>query len=251
MAEPEFAGRIAFVTGAGGGIGANIARRLAAEGAHAVVADIDMTAAQTVVDEIVGAGGAASAVACDTSEPEQVEEAIRLTVVEHGGLHLAVNNAGIGGSRGLAADIDLSGWRRIIDVTLSGVFYGIHFQLPAMIASGGGAIVNVSSIFGLVGNGRSVPYTAAKHGVTGLTKAVALGYADRGVRVNSVHPGYIDTPALQHLDEEGRSSLVRLHPLGRLGLAEEVAEVVLFLLSERASFVTGSQFSVDGGYSAQ
>jgi len=168
-----------------------------------------------------------------------------------GGLHLAVNNAGIGGPLGALDQIDDEGWNRLIGINLSGVFYGMRAQVPAMLAAGGGAIVNISSILGLVGSPLAIPYVTAKHGVTGMTKAAALAYAAQGVRINSVHPGYIDTPLLAGLDQATLTALIAAHPIGRLGTADEVAEVVGFLLSDRAANVTGSQYAVDGGYTTQ
>lgn len=138
-----------------------------------------------------------------------------------------------------------------MDVNLHSVFYGIHYQVPAMIESGGGSIVNTSSILGIVGDANALPYVAAKHGVSGMTKSAALHYAAQGVRINSVHPGYIDTPLLDGLPRDVYDALVNLHPIGRLGSSEEVATLVLFLLSDEASFITGSQHLVDGGYTAQ
>ncbi|MCP2031042.1 NAD(P)-dependent dehydrogenase (short-subunit alcohol dehydrogenase family) [Okibacterium sp. HSC-33S16] len=250
MAE-KFAGKIAVVTGGGSGIGKAVATALAAEGASVVINDLKLEVAQSVVDEITAAGGTAVAIAGDVSNADDVKAVVEKAVDTYGGLHLAFNNAGIGGPQGPVADIDIAGYRALMGVNLDSVFYGMHFEVPAILAAGGGAIVNTSSILGVVGDANALPYVAAKHGVAGMTKAAAISYADQGIRINSVHPGYIDTPLLQGMPEEAYNGLVAKHPIGRLGASEEVAKVVLFLLSDDASFVTGSQYLVDGGYTAQ
>jgi len=247
----EFEGKVALITGAGSGIGEAVAKQLAAGGAAVVVADFVADAANRVADEIKAAGGKAVAFVGDAAKPEDVKASVDLAVSTFGGLHMAVNNAGIGGPQGPIENMDIDAYKRLIDVNLNSVFYGMQREIPAMLACGGGSIVNMSSILGLVAEGSAVPYTTAKHGVSGMTKATAVFYAKQGVRVNSVHPGYIDTPLLSGMSDAVRAALVGAHPLGRLGTAEEVAEVTCFLLSDRASNVTGSQYVVDGGYTAQ
>lgn len=247
----SFKGDTALVTGAGSGIGAATAKLLAENDVRVVVSDIDADTVARVVAEIIAAGGDAVAHVGDVSRPEDAQSAVVLAQESFGALHLAFNNAGIGGTLKPAGELEPAEWQRVIDINLSGVFYGLRYQIPAMLAAGGGAIVNVSSILGQVGTANIGAYVAAKHGVTGLTKTAAIEYSAQGVRVNSVHPGYIDTPLLDALDRDTYNNLTALHPIGRLGTAEEVANVIVFLLSDEAAFVTGSQYGVDGAYTAQ
>jgi NAD(P)-dependent dehydrogenase (short-subunit alcohol dehydrogenase family) len=168
-----------------------------------------------------------------------------------GALHLAVNNAGIGGASAPVGEYPLDDWARVIEVNLTSVFYSMRYELPAIERAGGGAVVNMSSILGSVGFQGSPAYVAAKHGVVGLTREASLTYAARNIRVNAVGPGFIDTPLLANLERPVYEGLVALHPIGRLGTAEEVAELTCFLLSDRARFINGSYHLVDGGYTAR
>lgn len=248
----DFEGKVAVVTGAASGIGAAIARALAADGAKVLVADLDPEGADDVARAIQASGGTARAHEVNVADAVEVEAMVEAARSAFGGLHLAVNNAGIGGPAALTGEYPLDGWRKVIDINLNGVFYGMRYQLPAIVASGGGAIVNMASILGSVGFATASAYVAAKHAVVGLTKVAAIEYAKHGVRINSIGPGFIDTPLLsKHLDEAALTVIRGLHPVGRLGTSEEVAALTAFLLSDEASFITGSYHLVDGGYVAQ
>jgi len=243
--------KVAIVTGAGSGIGKAIAVLFAKEGAKVVVSDVNEQGGNQTVQSIQQAGGDSIFIKSDISQPKENENLVAQAIGRYGALHIAVNNAGIGGPLSMTGDYPIDGWEKVIGINLSGVFYGMRYQIPAMLASGGGAIVNVASILGQVGTKFSPAYVAAKHGVVGLTKTAALEYAQNNIRINSVGPAYIKTPLLDMLDEVTMKVIEGLHPMGRLGTSEEVAELVLWLSSDKASFVTGSYYAVDGGYLAQ
>lgn len=248
----EFSGKVAIVTGGGSGIGEAIVRELAAGGARVVVADRDQAGIDRVVAAVAAAGGTASGFSLEVASAEQNAAMVDYAEKTYGGLHLAVNNAGIGGPAALTGDYPLDGWKTVIDINLNGVFYGLRYEIPAMLRSGGGAIVNMASILGSVGFATAVAYTSAKHALLGMTKVAAMEYAARGLRVNAVGPGFIDTPLLaRNLDAGTLQHIAALHPVQRLGRPEEVSALTCFLLSDRASFITGSYHLVDGGYVAQ
>ena len=239
--------KVALVTGAGSGIGRAIAIAYAAAGAKVVVSDINQEGGDAVVAIIKAAGGDAMFVHADTSRPEDNAALVAATIAQYGALHIACNNAGVGSKPDDIADFPIATWDKVIGINLSGIFYGMHYQIPALLAAGGGAIVNMASILGQVATPQQSAYVAAKHGVIGLTKAAAVEYATRGIRVNSVGPGYIDTPPLQAMTDDARAAIIAQHPMGRLGQADEVAELVVWISSDKASFVTGSYYPVDGG----
>lgn len=249
MAKYDVQDRSAIVTGAGSGIGRAVALLLARNGASVVVQDLNGDAATAVVRDIVAAGGTAAAVVGDASATEVIAETIR-EAAALGPVRIAVNNAGIGGAVGPTASYSDDDWQRVIDLNLTAVFRGVRAQSTQMLGHGGGAIVNVASILGSVGSAGSPAYVASKHAVVGLTKTAALETAAHGVRVNAVGPGYIDTALLDNASPATRDALIAKHPMGRLGTAEEVAELIVFLVSDAASFITGSYHLVDGGYTA-
>ena len=248
----DFKDKVAIVTGAASGIGAAIARLLAASGAKVLVADLDAEGARRVAEAIIAQGGVATGIAVDVSDAVEVEAMVDAARRQYGGLHLAVNNAGIGGASSPTGEYPLDSWHKVIATNLDSVFYGMRYQIPAILASGGGAIVNMASILGSVGFGNAPAYVAAKHGVVGLTKTAAIEYARHGIRINSIGPAFIDTPLLsKNLDAATLTAIAGMHPVGRLGTAAEVAALTAFLLSDDASFITGSYHLVDGGYTAQ
>lgn len=248
----RFDGKTIIVTGGGSGIGAATAEELSASGATVIVADLNFAHAEGIAAAITAKGGKAHAVAVDVAKADQVKAMVDFAVAKTGALHGIVNNAGIGGPAAPTGSYDLAGWQKVIDINLSGVFYGMRFAIPEIEKAGGGSVVNVASILGSVGFANSTAYVSAKHGVLGATKNAALEHAATGVRVNAIGPGFIKTPLVAGaLDEATLKFLEGKHALNRLGEPEEVAALIVFLLSDRASFITGSYHLVDGGYTAQ
>lgn len=245
--------KVAIVTGAGSGFGRAMSELYAKEGAKVVVSDVAEDNGRATVDAIEKAGGKAVFIKSDVSKPEDCENLVKQAVKEYGKLDIAFNNAGIGGEANPIGEYSPESWDKVIKINLSGVFYGMRYQIPAMLENGGGVIVNVASVLGLVGFGGSCAYVAAKHGVIGLTKNVAIEYGQQNIRANVVCPGFVETHITEQLtnNKECYDFLVRKHPMGRLGKVEEVVDLVLWLSSDRASFCNGDYFAVDGGYLAK
>jgi NAD(P)-dependent dehydrogenase (short-subunit alcohol dehydrogenase family) len=249
----EFDGKVAIVTGAASGIGRKTAQFFARDGAKVVVSDINVNGGEETVQWIEAAGGEATFVRTDVSNPQDCEAMVRKTVEVYGRLDYACNNAGISGEENPIADYSIEGWQKLMGINLFGVFYCMKYEIPEMLKQGGGAIVNMASILGRVGFATAPAYVSAKHGVVGLTETAALDYGQHGIRVNAVGPGFIHTPMISELEEnkDTYQMLKAMHPIGRLGKPEEVAELVIWLCSEKASFVTGAYYPVDGGYLAR
>jgi len=246
--EKMFENRVVIVTGGGSGIGQATAILYAQGGAKVIVSDIDEKGGQETVASIKKAGGDASLLKTDVSNPEDCEALVKTTIRIYGRLDMAFNNAGIGGEMNPIAEMSVEGWLKVINVNLNSVFYCMKYELPEMLKQGHGSIVNMSSILGQVAFANSAAYVAAKHGVVGISRNAAVEYAKQGIRVNAVGPAFINTPLLSALDQKMKDALMTMHPIGRLGEPKEVAELVVWLSSDKASFVTGNYYAVDGGY---
>ena len=252
----RLSGKVALITGAASGLGAAAARRLAKDGAAVVLTDRDI-AGEDIAASITDAGGLAVFRMHDVTSQPDWAAAVEHAVGEFGRLDILVNNAGVAGGNHELMDHSFDAWRQILSVNLDGVFLGLRHAGPRIAASGGGSVINISSILGKVGMAGAAAYCASKGGVTLLTKAAALEWAPLGIRVNSIHPGFIDTPmvtgALAERSDgnEMRTALIAAHPLGRFGMPKEIGAAVAFLASDDASFITGAELVVDGGYTSQ
>ena len=242
--------KVALVTGAGDGIGRAIALRYAREGARVVVAEINEAKGRATAGQIVAAGGRALLVVADVRKSSEHARLIDCILAEYGRLDVACNNAGISGAMVPSGVMTDAQWQEVIDLNLTGVYFGVRAQVNAMLPTGGGAIVNIASILGQVGFETTVAYTAAKHGVVGLTKTVALEYGPQGIRINAVGPTFTTTSWLDNLPPEAQKMLTDRHPLRRFGTPEEVAALVTFLSSSESAYITGSYYPIDGGYMA-
>lgn len=249
MTQYDFSGKVALITGGASGIGEACVKQFVANGATVVIADLNDKLGQTLAAQLNDSGATALFVKTDVTDAANVQALIDKTVAQFGRLDFAINSAGISGEANILTELSLEGWHRVIDINLNSVFYCMRSQIPAMLQSGGGSIVNLASIMGLVSSPTVPAYVAAKHGVAGLTKSGAQAYSAQGVRINAICPGYIETPMVMgSTTAETRAQGAAMHPIGRLGRADEIAAMALFLCSDGASFISGGIYPVDGGY---
>jgi len=243
--------KVVLITGGGSGIGRSTAHLFSDEGARVIVSDMNEDGGLKTVEEIKKKKGDAVFIKCNVSEEVEVKTMIEKTIEHFGKLDYAYNNAGIEGTRSSPVDMTSESWNRIIDTNLRGVWLCMKYEIPAMIKNGKGSIVNCSSIAGLVGFEQASAYVASKHGVLGITKSVAIEYAKQNIRINAVCPGVIKTPMLDRFTKGDDSMFAQMNPMGRIGRPEEIAECVLWLCSDKSSYVTGQEIVADGGWVAQ
>jgi NAD(P)-dependent dehydrogenase (short-subunit alcohol dehydrogenase family) len=244
----EFQNKVALVTGAASGIGQEIAEAFGKEGASVVVADVQISEGKETVDAIKEAGGEASFIQTDVSDTDDIQTMVNHAVEMYGQLNVAVNNAGIGNQPAPITDISEEEWERVIEINQKGVWMGMKYEIPKMLASEGpSAIVNTASMSGIAASPGRTPYSASKHAIVGLTRSTALEFAEENLRVNAICPTIIDTPAVDSLSAEERESIIESVPMKRLGAPNEVADAVLWLCSEKSSFITGHALPIDGG----
>ncbi|WP_410881616.1 SDR family NAD(P)-dependent oxidoreductase [Myroides sp. DW712] len=242
------ADKVAIVTGGASGIGKAVVELFVKEGAKVVIADLNVDLGLQLAKNL---GAQTHFVKSNAASPTDNEALVKETLEKFGRLDIAVNNAGIGGASAPTGEYAIEEWQKVISINLDGVFYGMRYQIPAMLNKGGGSIINVASILGQVGFAGSPAYVAAKHGVVGLTKTAAWDYGTQNIRINAVGPGFIETPLLSSMDPQVKHFLESQHAMQRLGTSEEVAEIIAWLASDKASFATGGYYPIEGGYLAK
>lgn len=247
----EFQYKVALITGAGSGIGRETAKMFAKYGAQVVVSDQDETSGQGTVNMIRELGGKSSFIKCNVAVEAEVQELISKTVKEYGRLDCVFNNAGIEGKSQTINECTRESWDKTVSVDLTGVWQCMKYEIEVMLKFGGGKIVNCSSIAGIIGFENLAPYVASKHGIIGLTKTAALEFAKKGIRINAVCPGVIETPMLQRFTQGDVESMAKEVPMGRLGQPNEIAETVIWLCSDKSSYITGQAIIIDGGWTSK